>query len=208
MLLEETTEQGCLGVIERSSRVRVQGQKIAAEGEFFEDPQGKIFALGGADEELPARGLEALQHHMYAGIDGVLRPAGGVVAQAVVVPESCAASIVVAIRHEAAPGLFGGRTDEPVERPGPGDAMGFEGLGKASENAWFRVSERAIEIEYCRSAHHHVTSRTATRKKQICIFVRGFPLLSAVKITPAGTKRTQVAAYGRHPEVQRQRGTW
>jgi len=25
--------------------------------------------------------------------------------------------------------------------------MGFEGLGKASENAWFRVSERAIEIE-------------------------------------------------------------
>jgi hypothetical protein len=36
--------------------------------------------------------------------------------------------------------------------------MGFKGLGKASENAWFRVSERAVEIEYCRPAHHHVIS--------------------------------------------------
>ncbi len=36
--------------------------------------------------------------------------------------------------------------------------MGFEGLGKASENAWFRVGERAVEIEYCTPAHHHVIS--------------------------------------------------
>ena len=155
LLFEETAEQGCLGVMERSGRVRVQGKKVAVEGEFFEDPHGEIFALRGADEELPARGLETLQHRMNAGIDGVLRPPGGVVTHAVVVHESCAASIV-AIRHEAAPGLFRGRTDEPVKRPGPGDAMGFERSGKASENPWFRISERPVEIEYCGPAHHHM----------------------------------------------------
>jgi hypothetical protein len=51
------TEQGRLGVMERSCRVRVDGEKVAAEVEFFEDPRGEIFALGGASEELPPRGL-------------------------------------------------------------------------------------------------------------------------------------------------------
>jgi hypothetical protein len=68
------------------------------------------------------------------------------------------AARLVGVWHEAAQGLVGGRADEPVERSGPGDAMGFEGVGKASENTWFRVSERAVEIEYYRPAHHHVTS--------------------------------------------------
>jgi hypothetical protein len=143
--------------MERSGRVRVHGKKVAAQGEFFEDPHGEIFALGGADEELPARGLEAVQHRMDAGVDGVLLPAGGGVTQAVVVQESGTARLV-RIRHEAAHGVIGGRADEPVKRPGPGDAMGFKGVGKAPENAGFRVSERAVEIEYCRPAHHHVIS--------------------------------------------------
>jgi hypothetical protein len=64
----------------------------------------------------------------------------------------------VSVWHEATQGLVGGRADEPVKRAGPGDAMGVEGGGKASENAWFRVSERAVKIEYCRPAHHHVVS--------------------------------------------------
>src|ERR1700678_4580018 len=143
--------------MERSGRVRIHSKKVAAQGEFFEDPRGKIFALGGADKELPARGLEALQYGMDAGIDGVLRPAAGVVTQTVVVQESGTARLV-GIRHEAAHGIVGGRADEPVKRPGPGDAMGFKGVGKAPENAGFRVSERAVEIEYCRPAHHHVIS--------------------------------------------------
>src|SRR5271155_1368401 len=33
--------------------------------------------------------------------------------------------------------------------------MGVEGAGKASEDAWLRVSKRAVKIEYCRPAHHH-----------------------------------------------------
>ena len=74
--------------MERSGRVRVEGKKVAAEVEFFEDPRGEVFALGSADEELPARGLEALQYCRDAGIDGVLRPACGVVTQAVVVQQS------------------------------------------------------------------------------------------------------------------------
>ena len=77
--------------MERSGRVRIHGEKVAAQGEFFQDPRGEIFALGGADEELPARGLEALQQRMDAGIDRVLRPAGGGVTQAVVVQQSGAA---------------------------------------------------------------------------------------------------------------------
>ncbi len=101
--------------------------------------------------------LEALQHRVDAGIDGVLLPAGGGVTQAVVVQESGTARLV-RIRHEAVHGIIGGRADEPVKRPGPGDAMSFKGAGKASENAWFRISERAVEIEYCRPAHHHVIS--------------------------------------------------
>jgi hypothetical protein len=157
LLFEETTEEGRLAVMERTGRVRVHGNKVAAQGEFFEDPRGEIFALGGADEELPAQVLEVLQHLMDAGIDRVLLPAGGVVAQTVVVQESRPARLV-GVRHEAAKGLVGGRPDEPVERSRPGDVMGFKGIRKASENAWFRVSEGAIEIEYCRPAHHHVIS--------------------------------------------------
>jgi hypothetical protein len=65
---------------------------------------------------------------------------------------------LVRIRHEAAHGIVGGRAYEPVKRPGPGDAMGFKGVGKASENARLRVSECAVEIEYGRPAHHHVIS--------------------------------------------------
>src|SRR5450755_3248040 len=109
--------------MERSGRVRVDGKKVAAEVEFFEDPRSEIFALGSANEELPSRGLEALQYSRNAGIDGVLRPAGGVVTQAVVVQQS-GASRLVGVWHEAAQGLVGGRADEPVERSGPGDAMG------------------------------------------------------------------------------------
>src|SRR6202167_2392886 len=151
--------------MERFGGVRVHGNKVAAQGEFFEDPHGEIFALGGADEELPARGLEALQHRMDAGVDGVLLPAGGGVTQAVVVQESGTARLV-RIRHEAAHGIVGGRADEPVKRPGPGDAMGFKGVGKAPENAGFRVSERAVEIEYCRPAHHHLISITRAPEVQ------------------------------------------
>ena len=87
LLFEETTEQGGLSVMERSGRIRVHGEKVAAQGKFFQDPRGKIFALGGADEELPARGLEALQQLMDAWVDGVLLPAGGSVTQAVVVQQ-------------------------------------------------------------------------------------------------------------------------
>jgi hypothetical protein len=47
-----------------------------------------------------------------------------------------ATTSLVAIRHEAAQRLVGGRADEPVKRSGPWDAMGVEGAGKASENAW------------------------------------------------------------------------
>jgi hypothetical protein len=36
--------------------------------------------------------------------------------------------------------------------------MGFESVGKASENAWLRVRERAVEIEYRGSTCRHVTS--------------------------------------------------
>src|ERR1700677_1369255 len=132
--------------MERSGRVRVQGKKVSAQGEFFQNPHGKIFALGSADEELPARGLEALQQHMDAGVDGVLRPAAGGVTQAVVVQDGGTARFV-SVRHEAAHGIVGWRANKPVKRPGPGYAVRLECVGKASENAWFRVSERAVKIE-------------------------------------------------------------
>jgi hypothetical protein len=100
---------------------------------------------------------------MDARIDGVLSPTSGGVTQAVVVQESSTASLV-GVGHEAAQGIVGGRANEPVKRPGPGDAMGFESFVKASENAWFRVSKRAVEIEYCRPALHHRISIASTVK--------------------------------------------
>src|SRR5579859_1532174 len=94
---------------------------------------------------------------MDSGIDGVLLPTGGVVTGAVVVQESGTAQLV-SVRHEAAQGLACGRSDKPVQRAGPGDPMGVEGAGKASENTWFRVSERAVKIEDRGLAHDHVSS--------------------------------------------------
>jgi len=81
------------------------------------------------------------------------------------VQESGAARLV-GVRHEAAQGLVGGRADEPVKRSGPGDVMGFEGVGEASENAWLRVRERAVEIEYCRAARRHVIPVSLTAQRQ------------------------------------------
>src|SRR5580700_7918496 len=104
---------------------------------------------------------------MDAGIDGVFRPAGGVVTQAVVVEKSGTLELV-GVRHKPAHGIVSGRANEPVKRPGPCDAMGLESFDKASENAWFRVSERAIEIEDCRPAHHHVTSITRSPGPGVC----------------------------------------
>jgi hypothetical protein len=157
LLFEQTTQQGRLGMIKRSDGVRVYSKEVGFQGELFEDSQGEVFALGGADEELPARGLEALQHSMDSGIDGVFLPTGGVVTGAVVVQES-GTTRLVGVWHEAAQGLAGGRSDEPVQGAGPWDPMGVEGAGEAPENAGFRVSERAVKIEYGGLTNDHVFS--------------------------------------------------